>query len=103
MRSRYSAYVVIDLDYIKRTTDPQTLHKVDFAANAEWAKECDFVGLEVLESSFESNKGQVEFKATYKVKADGTIHVHHELSKFRKQGGKWYYRDGRFLTPQEEA
>jgi SEC-C motif-containing protein len=42
------------------------------------------------------NKGMVEFKAHFKTLGQEP-QVHHELSKFRKQSGVWYFRDGKTL------
>jgi len=98
MRSRYTAFALQDMDYVRATTDPQTVLKMDVEASREWAESSEFVRLEVLQSSSEGNKGAVEFKAHFKT-ADGQTHVHHEFSKFRKQAGIWYFRDGRVVAP----
>jgi SEC-C motif-containing protein len=39
--------------------------------------------------------GKVEFKASYI--QEGERATHHELSRFRRSGGKWYYVDGSIL------
>ncbi|MBX2989227.1 MAG: YchJ family protein [Bdellovibrionaceae bacterium] len=92
MRSRYSAYALKKIDYIFETTDPQTRSGIDRAANEAWAREAEFLGLEVIASRDEGNKGFVEFKATYRT--GGETRVHHEKSRFRRQQGRWYFRDG---------
>lgn len=94
MRSRYSAYCQQNMDYLLATTDPQTLHKIDHHGNAVWAKSTTFTKLEILQSSEEGSKGIVEFKAQYQT-AGEPMQTHHEISKFRKQNGKWYFREGR--------
>jgi SEC-C motif-containing protein len=94
MRSRYSAYCLQKMDYILKTTDPQTLQKIDHQGNATWAKTTKFFGLEILNTSEEGSKGHVEFKARYQVN-DQPEQIHHEVSKFRKQSGKWYFREGK--------
>lgn len=94
MRSRYTAFVVGNMDYIIETTDPQTRMQFDMKANEEWSKNSKFLKLEVLSSSQDGNKGTVEFKATFQT--DGQEpQVHHEFSKFRKQAGTWYFREGK--------
>lgn len=100
MRSRYSAFVEKNLDYIFETTDPQARADFDLPGTREWAEQSKFVKLEVLTSTNEGNKGSVEFKAHFHDK-DGNLHVHHEMSKFRKQGGLWYFRDGRMVNPSK--
>jgi SEC-C motif-containing protein len=98
MRSRYTAYVTKNIDYVTATTDPQRALEIDVEAARAWAEESEFFKLEVLNSASEGNKGTVEFKAHFRDGA-GVVHVHHELSKFRKQGGVWYFRDGKVFPP----
>lgn len=98
MRSRYSSFVVKNMDYIRETTDPQTRLDYDFEANRKWAEDSEFQGLEVIKVSSEGNKATVEFKATFKSLSEDKTHIHHEISKFRKQGGLWYFRDGKVLS-----
>ncbi|PIS11892.1 MAG: zinc chelation protein SecC [Bdellovibrio sp. CG10_big_fil_rev_8_21_14_0_10_47_8] len=93
MRSRYTAYCLKNHDYLVETTDPQIRSEVNHTANREWAEAVEFTGLEILASSAEKNKGMVEFRAKFK-DAEGQDQEHHELSKFRKQAGVWYFRDG---------
>ncbi len=103
MRSRFVAFVNKDLDYIQNTTDPQALSEFDLESTAAWANNSEFTHLEIIRSSFEGNKGMVEFKAQFKTQ-DGVEHLHHEISKFRKQKGIWYFRDGRVMeNPKEKS
>ncbi|MEZ0390576.1 MAG: YchJ family protein [Pseudobdellovibrionaceae bacterium] len=94
MRSRYTAFAINKMDYIFETTDPQARMDFDHKANEEWASSSKFLKLEILRASQEGNKGMVEFKATYQT-GDQDPKVHHEISKFRKQAGVWYFREGR--------
>jgi SEC-C motif-containing protein len=96
MRSRYCAFVLKNMDYIYNTTDPQVRHQIDLKGNQEWADKAEFTGLEVIKSSEDGNKGMVEFKAKFIMPGEAET-VHHELSKFRRQAGVWYFRDGRIL------
>lgn len=97
MRSRYCAFHEKNLDYVIETTDPQALHEFDRKSTSDWMNGATFTKLEVLKSSTEGNKGIVEFKAHYRMADQDEIH--HEISKFRKQGGVWYFRDGRVVLP----
>lgn len=97
MRSRYSAFVHKDVDYLYETLDPQARTDFDRKGTQDWAEQATFTGLEILKASSEGNKGQVEFKAHFRM--NDQDQVHHELSKFRKQGGIWYFRDGRVIPP----
>lgn len=94
MRSRYTAYCLQNMDYLLKTTDPQTLHKIDHRGNAAWAKSTKFLGLEILNAMEEGSKGSVEFRARYQIETQPE-QTHHEISKFRKQAGKWYFREGK--------
>lgn len=93
MRSRYVAYVVGDIDYLSRTTDPQCLRDFDAAGALLWSQEATFSGLEIVRAEEEGAKGTVEFKASYE--RGGEALVHHEVSTFRKQQGRWTFRSGR--------
>jgi len=101
MRSRYTAFCQQKMEYITKTTDPQALGDYDMKANEEWARNSQFLKLEVLQSSQDGNKGMVEFKATFKT-GEGVEETHHEISKFRKQAGIWYFRDGRSKSTAEK-
>lgn len=94
MRSRYAAFALKEIEYILSTTDPQARQKYNSDVNRDWAENSVFLNLEIINSSEEGNKGSVEFKATYKTN-DGETQTHHELSKFRKHSGVWYFRDGK--------
>jgi SEC-C motif-containing protein len=101
MRSRYTAFVMQDMEYVQKTTDPQTKFDFDFEANRSWAEESEFVGLKILKTSMDGNKGMVEFQAQFRSRAgegSATVQTHHEISKFRKQAGVWYFREGRVLS-----
>jgi SEC-C motif-containing protein len=93
MRSRYSAFVKNEMAYLRETTDPQTLHDIDEAANQEWADRAKFLKLEIIKSEEKGTKGLVEFKAFYAV--DEEEYIHHEISTFRKQAGEWFFKSGK--------
>lgn len=97
MRSRYTAFSLKKMDYVRDTTDPQAMSETDWAAQDAWAEQAKFTKLEVLSAKEEGNKATVEFKATFT--AEGQEHVHHERSKFRKHGGVWYFREGTEVRP----
>jgi SEC-C motif domain protein len=93
MRSRYCAFVVKAYDYLEETLDPQTKSQFDHKGNREWGDSVQFVRLEILNSEEIKNKATVEFKAYFE--KDGVELIHHEVSKFRQQGGAWYFREGK--------
>ena len=94
MRSRYVAFSLKKIDYIFATLDPQARSDFDRKTNQDWAESSAFTKLEIIKATNEGNKGTVEFKAHYQ-SADGQANIHHEFSKFRKQNGVWYFREGK--------
>jgi len=95
MRSRYGAYVCGHIDYLVGTTLP-AVRTTDLWVNYQsTADSIQWIGLEVLRTQKGGEKdkvGKVEFKASYI--QDGARAIHHELSRFRRSGGDWYYVDG---------
>ncbi|WKG13380.1 YchJ family protein [Nocardia sp. PE-7] len=92
MRSRYTAYVVGDVDYLLRSWHPSTRPAdLELDADQRW------LFLEIVGTQrgglFDDN-GTVEFIAHYKL--DGTRDAMHELSTFVRVDGAWVYLDGTF-------
>lgn len=92
MRSRYSAFAMKQGRYLRETTDPQTTHLFDHEAQDKWAEQATFTRLEIIRAVENGNKATVEFKAHYQM--ENQEHVHHEVGKFRRQAGTWYFRQG---------
>lgn len=93
MRSRYCAFIKKEYDYLEETLDPQTMMDFDNEGNRKWAESVTLVKLEILRAEENGNKAIVEFKAHYH--ENQTEQIHHEISKFRKQAGVWYFREGK--------
>ena len=93
MKSRYSAFALKLMDYIKQTHDPQTRKDFNPEEAREWAHIVTFTQLEILNFEESGNKGFVEFKAHFQ-NSEGT-HIHHEKSVFRRQNEIWYYRSSK--------
>lgn len=92
MRSRYTAFVRRLWEYLDRTHAPETWkHAGEPQESLEW------LGLEVLstEAGGEGDsEGKVEFVAHYRAGgAEGRLH---EISRFVRRNGMWYYLDGKF-------
>ena len=93
MLSRYSAYVLKLEAYLLATwhagTRPAAL---DLAAdNTKW------LGLEVKKYLSESaDRATVEFVARYKI--GGRAGRLHEVSRFVRADGRWFYVDGEFVS-----
>ena len=86
MRSRYSAYVLADIDYLKNTLAPESRSDFDPATTKQWAQQAKWKGLKILSTELgqaDDKKGTVEFIATYEQDGEGLDH--HEVSKFRHQ------------------
>lgn len=94
MRSRYCAFVLKDFAYLKKTHDIQTYDPQLEKANEEWANAVQFECLTILKTEESGNKGMVEFKVSYQ--ENGESKSHHEISRFRKQAGRWFYKEGRY-------
>ena len=96
MRSRYSAYVAVDVKYLIATTYPTQQKNFDEADIRAWAVANQWQKLEVIatqKGKFNEEDGEVEFKASY-IDNTGTPQIHHEKSTFVKENGQWYYLSG---------
>lgn len=100
MRSRYTAYAVGAIDWLKESLDPSQRGDFDEKAVETWSRNSEWMGLEIrrTEADDTTGKGLVEFIARFK--ADGVIRNHHELGEFRKANGKWYFLDGKGIKPE---
>ncbi|WP_261866861.1 YchJ family metal-binding protein [Budvicia aquatica] len=100
MRSRYSAYVTQDVEYLISTwhDDYRIANLTESVRlsfeNTEWQS------LTVIKEELGNgiNEGYVEFIAKYRDLKTDRHHVIHERSHFIKQDGRWYYTSG--IKPQ---
>lgn len=89
MRSRYSAYVLDDVAYLTETWHPST-RPVQMEPNPAGLK---WLGLEVKRHVVEDEThALVEFVARSRFQGRGQRM--HELSRFVRDEGRWYYVDG---------
>ena len=98
MRSRYSAYVVKNSEYLLATWHPTTRpDSIDPASIPQWTH------LELIrDEENEIGRARVEFKA--RAFSRGQVLVLHEVSRFVKENGRWYYIDGEIKdAPQTTA
>ena len=88
MRSRYSAFVLEQADYLRQTWHPSTRPAaMAFEPGLRW------LGLQVLNHQvIDNSHASVEFVARSKL--GGRAHRLHELSRFVREDGRWYYLDG---------
>lgn len=93
MRSRYTAYSLGNIDYIKRTMQGKPLVGFNAQEAEAWAKAVEWVGLEIVKVKNVSSKlGYVEFIARFI--ENGNNQSIHERSEFRYSDGQWFYVDG---------
>lgn len=102
MRSRYSAYALGHVQHLMRSTHTHGPHwQTDTEAwRAEleaFCRDATFVGLEVLGSQEDGDRGLVDFRAT--MEGPGGRAVMGERSLFLKVGGHWRYHSGVRLEP----
>jgi SEC-C motif-containing protein len=91
MRSRYAAFVLDLRPYLlaswHASTRPAALEPPE--PGLKW------LGLEVKRAALQdADHGSVEFVARNKL--GGRAHRLHETSRFVREGGAWFYVDGRF-------
>lgn len=91
MRSRYSAYVMAEVDYLFETTHGSKRAELIKKDIAQWAKSNSWQKLEIVTADTFS----VEFKAYFKDRSSKK-QIHHEKSTFVFENGSWYYLDGIF-------
>lgn len=93
MRSRYTAYTLANIDYIKKTMKGKPLIGFDDEKITKWAMRVTWVGLHVLNTAVEGeNQGTVEFIARY-IEGDWLKCIH-EISDFKREHTAWFYLDG---------
>lgn len=95
MRARYTAHTLGSMDFILATHHPATRSDIDESATARWARESQWLGLEILsiEGGEENDSSaRIEFVARYR-DAARRRHTHHERGVFEKYHGQWYFRD----------
>ena len=95
MRSRFSAYVTKNMQYIYRTWSKETRPSLSILREEN---DQVFTQLEIISSDkgqINDTSGTVEFIASYILGSTKTdmneVHQHHENSYFLKKQGKWEY------------
>ena len=92
MRSRYSAYVMHDRDYLV-----QTWHSDHLPPDLVLDSGISWVGLQIIDFKQRDVRATVEFEA--RLVAAERLDAVHEMSRFVKQEGRWFYTSGDQLTP----
>lgn len=93
MRSRYSAYARGLHAYVLGTWHASTRPAViEGDAALRW------LGLDVREHVEDGDAAEVEFVARWRRGGERAQRLH-ERSRFVREGGRWWYVDGRFIEP----
>lgn len=89
MRSRYSAFVLLDEDYLRYSWHPDTCPK-----NIHLHEETNWLGLKIINTENgqrDDDIGRVEFVARYKTQGKATRLC--ENSRFTRFNKRWVYLD----------
>ena len=90
MRSRYSAFALLDADYLLRTWHPRTAPgELELDPGMQWRR------LDILSTSRGGpldTEGMVEFQAYYRHGSERG--VLHEASRFLRENRRWLYLGG---------
>ena len=92
MRSRYSAYVLSERDYLE-----YTWHSDHRPQQLNLDEDSNWLGLQVISFHPCGDRATVEFEARLLV--SGKVDVVHENSHFVRQQGRWLYTSGEQLLP----
>jgi len=92
MRSRYTAYVLGDIEYLMKSHHSSTCPIKEKNEILKWTKSVKWLKLEVLNTTkggVSDMEGSVEFKAYFE--ENGVAEVIHENSKFNRENNHWVY------------
>jgi SEC-C motif-containing protein len=101
MRSRYTAYALGHIEYIKKTMKGLPLENFDVHSALSWSKSVYWLKLEILETKSKDDEAFVMFVASFVSKSK--IHYLKEKSKFKRIDGQWYYTDGQLIPMPTRA
>lgn len=91
MRSRYSAFVLQNTDYLLATWHPKTRPaSLDLSQDTVVWQRLEIIHCQRGQAT--DNDGAVAFKAYFT--QQGAAHVLHEISQFVKHNNRWFYRSG---------
>jgi SEC-C motif-containing protein len=98
MRSRYTAFVVGEIEHLRKTLHPRDRDGFDAESARRWSAESEWLGLEIRDvdrGAEDDDEGVVEFVASYV--QDGAEEAHHEIASFRRVDGRWCFVDGKIV------
>ncbi len=97
MRSRYSAHVVANVDYLINSWKPDDPNQLSRQDIAHWAQSSQWLGLHILDATAGGNhetEDWVEFCAIFIAENTPKAQLHRERSRFVKDAGRWFYVEG---------
>ncbi|WP_158968828.1 YchJ family protein [Paraglaciecola sp. L3A3] len=95
MRSRFSAYVLQNYDYILKTYAEKNRKDLFIEQLKQDSIDTEWLSLQVLHHSSKQKTAQVEFKAYYQIGQQ--LYLMHELSNFIFENDQWLYTTGTML------
>ena len=97
MRSRYGAFVLRLPDYLLATWHPDTRPGTLELPGLEQLR---WLGLDIRSQQLGAGgkRARVEFIARYR-EDGGPVQARHEISRFVREDGRWYYVDSEFPRP----
>ena len=96
MRSRYSAYVKVEMEHIFTSLHPSYRTDYDEKKTRAWAENSEWHGMQILRTikgGIDDQEAQVEFTVSYT--ESGMKQEHHELASFKKKDDVWYFTTGK--------
>lgn len=96
MCSRYSAFVVQNVDYLIETLHPDMRRQDDEFALKETMTNTHWLGLKVIKHTADGDTATVEFAAFYQ--GESNTEQLHEKSHFIYDDSHWFYHHGEILA-----
>ena len=93
MRSRYSAFVVGDIEYLRLSWHSATCpDDLALSSDQRWS---GLQILDVVDGGMLDHHGEVKFVATYALPGEmAGARTLHERSRFERENNRWVYLDG---------
>jgi SEC-C motif-containing protein len=94
MRSRYTAHVLLEIDYLWETWSPEQRLRSSKEDIRVWAESCEWLQLQILSTKAgqeSDDQGLVSFVALFR--QNGNLEQHNEISVFKKVFNRWLYVD----------
>lgn len=97
MRARYGAFVLRLTDFLLSSWHPDTRPATLELPDSEQLR---WLGLDIRSKQLgaSGNRARVEFIARYR-EHGGPVQMRHEISRFVREDGRWYYVDSEFPRP----